>query len=115
MARPKLNIDPKVVESLAKLGAHNTEIADHFGCDEGTIRNRFSDVLSKARANRKIKLRELQWRLAEKGNLGMLIWLGKQELGQSEKVEQKQEITVKDESVEELKKLLKSIKNESSS
>ena len=45
----------------------------------------------------------------------MLVWLGKQELGQSEKVEQKQEITVKDESVEELKKLLKSIKNESNS
>jgi len=88
MARPKLVIDPKTVEGFAKLGALNTEIADHFGCDEGTIRKRFSDILAKARASRKIKLRELQWRLAEKGNLGMLIWLGKQELGQHEKVEQ---------------------------
>jgi hypothetical protein len=35
----------------------------------------------------------LQWQLAEKGNLGMLIWLGKQELGQSEKTESKIEQT----------------------
>ena len=87
MARPKLVIDPNIVESFAKLGATNSEIADHFGCDEGTIRKRFSEIITKNRANRKIKLRELQWRLAEKGNLGMLIWLGKQELGQTEKTE----------------------------
>lgn len=87
MARPKLEIDEKTVEAFARLGATNREIADHFICDETTIAKRFSSILTKARANRKIKLRELQWRLAEKGNLGMLIWLGKQELGQSEKTE----------------------------
>ncbi len=89
MARPKLEIDPKTVEGFAKLGATNCEIADHFGCDEGTIRKRFSEILYKGRADRKIRLRQLQWNLAEKGNLGMLVWLGKQELGQSEKLEQK--------------------------
>ena len=115
MGRPKLDIDEKVVESLAKVGATNCEIADHFGCDETTIRDRFTELLRKTRATRKIKLRELQLNLAHTGNLGMLIWLGKQYLGQSDKVEQKQEITVKDESVDELKKLLKSIKNESNS
>ena len=92
MARPKLDIDPKVVESLAKLGATNVEIADHFCCDEGTIRKRFSDILTKTRAVRKVRLRELQWKLAEEGNLGMLIWLGKQYLGQSDKAEVKQDI-----------------------
>jgi hypothetical protein len=89
MARPKIVIDSAVVETLAKVGATNCEIADHFMVDEGTIRKRFSDLLAKARSTRKIKLREMQWKLAEKGNLGMMIWLGKQELGQSEKVEQK--------------------------
>jgi hypothetical protein len=89
MARPKLVIDEKVVETLAKVGATNCEIADHFACDEGTIRNRFSEILTKARATRKIRLRQMQWGLAEKGNLGMLIWLGKQELGQAEKIDQK--------------------------
>lgn len=89
MARPKIEIDEKTVEAFAKLGANNREIADHFMCDETTIAKRFSSILTKARANRRIKLRELQWKLAEKGNLGMLIWLGKQELGQVEKIENK--------------------------
>jgi hypothetical protein len=89
MARPKLQIDERTVEGFARLGATNREIAGHFNCDETTIAKRFSSILIKARANRKIRLRQLQWQLAEKGNLGMLVWLGKQELGQTEKTEVK--------------------------
>lgn len=37
----------------------------------------------------KLRLRQLQWRAADNGNITMLIWLGKQELGQTEKVEEK--------------------------
>lgn len=92
MARPKLEIDSKVVETLAKVGATNCEIADHFCCNETTIRTRFSEILTKARADRRIKLREFQWRSAEKGNVTMQIWLGKQELGQTEKIEEKKDI-----------------------
>jgi myo-inositol-1-phosphate synthase len=88
MSRKKLEIDPKLVENYARLGASNTEIAGLFNCDEGTIRKRFSEILLKARSTRKVKLRELQWKQAEKGNITMLIWLGKQELGQSDKIEQ---------------------------
>lgn len=91
MGRPKKEIDERVVEGFANVGATNVEIADFFNVDEGTIRNRFSDILTKARANKKLKLRRMQWQLAEKGNLGMLIWLGKQYLGQTEKVEATQE------------------------
>lgn len=40
----------------------------------------------------KIKLRSWQWKAAEKGNVAMLIWLGKQYLAQRERVEQKTEI-----------------------
>ena len=92
MGRPKKDIDEKTVEAMAKVGATNCEIADHFMCAEATIRSRFHEILTKARATRKVRLRQLQWQLAEKGNLGMLIWLGKQELGQTEKVEQKSEV-----------------------
>ena len=35
----------------------------------------------------KIELREKQWELAMMGNVQMLIWLGKQYLGQSDKVD----------------------------
>ncbi|MBF0410988.1 MAG: hypothetical protein HQM10_26830 [Candidatus Riflebacteria bacterium] len=85
MPRKKIAIDPVQVETLARLGATNTEIAAFFGVDEGTIRKRFSEFLTKGRQNGKIKLRTLQWRAAEKGNVAMLIFLGKNILKQSDK------------------------------
>lgn len=94
MARPKLEIDPKIVEAMAYAGAPNTDIAAFLGVNEGTIRKRFSDLLEKTRAGRRTKLREYQWELAKKGNPAMLIWLGKQYLGQSDKQETKTDGTI---------------------
>ncbi len=94
MPTPKVKLDMKVVEGMAFVGATNQEIADFFGCSEKTIRNRCSEILSKSHADRKIKLRDMQWKAAEKGNTAMLIWLGKQHLGQSEKVEQNNNQTI---------------------
>tara|TARA_Y100001963_G_scaffold124342_1_gene175081 strand:+ start:158 stop:355 length:198 start_codon:yes stop_codon:yes gene_type:complete len=39
----------------------------------------------------KARLKELQWMVAEQGNVQMLIWLGKQYLGQSDKPQVKEE------------------------
>jgi hypothetical protein len=71
------------------------EIGDYFGVNEGTIRKGYSAFLIKGRANRKAKLRQLQWRSAEAGNVAMLIFLGKNELGQSDR----QDITTNGESI----------------
>ena len=85
MARPKkYDIDTKEVQKLAKYGMTNVEIADFFGCDESLIRKSYSEYLTKGRAEMKLRLRQLQWKSAEKGNAVMLIWLGKQMLGQSD-------------------------------
>ena len=85
MARPKkYNIDTEEVQKLAKYGMTNVEIADFFGCDESLIRKSYSEYLTKGRAKMKLRLRQLQWDSAEKGNAVMLIWLGKQILGQSD-------------------------------
>ena len=85
MARPKkYDIDTKEVQKLAKYGMTNVEIADFFGCDESLIRKSYSEYLTKGRAEMKLRLRQLQWKSAEKGNAVMLIWLGKQILGQSD-------------------------------
>lgn len=84
MPRQKLNFNEKEIANYARLGCSNREIADMLGCDEGTIRKRFSALLAKARGWRKAKLRELQWKAAEAGNPTMLIWLGKNDLGQSD-------------------------------
>jgi hypothetical protein len=85
VARPKLEIDPQVVENYARHGATNAEIGAMVGCDERTVRRRFADFLAKGRSERRQKLREKQYDVALSGNVTMLIWLGKNELGQSDK------------------------------
>ena len=85
MARPtKYNIKGEEVQKLSKFGMTNIEIADFFGCDESLIRKSYSEYLTKGRAEMILRLRQLQWKSAEKGNAVMLIWLGKQILGQSD-------------------------------
>ena len=88
MARPKkYNIDTEQVEKLASFGCSNTEIASFFGCDESLIRKSYSEFLQKGRDKGKIRLRQWQLKSAERGNVAMLIWLGKQMLGQTDKQE----------------------------
>ena len=85
MARPKkYNIKQNEVKKLASYGCSNVEIADFYGCDESLIRKSYSEYLTKGRAEMKLRLRQLQWKSAEKLNAVMLIWLGKQMLGQSD-------------------------------
>jgi transcription initiation factor TFIIIB Brf1 subunit/transcription initiation factor TFIIB len=89
MARPKLKIDEGLIENLAKIHCTTVEIAAVIGVDEGTIRKRYSDKIAKWREGGKTTLRRLQWHAATKGNTAMLIWLGKQILGQTDKMENK--------------------------
>ncbi|QDP67931.1 MAG: hypothetical protein Tp1122DCM00d2C27307611_21 [Prokaryotic dsDNA virus sp.] len=88
MARPKkYNIDTKQIEKLASFGCTNIEIASFFGCDESLIRKSYSEFLTKGRDKGKIRLRQLQWKAAENGSHTMLVWLGKQLLGQTDRQE----------------------------
>ena len=85
--RPKLNIDPDLVEKLAGIGCPNKEIAAIVGCSVDTLTDRFSDVINKGRENGKTRLRKKQIEVALAGNVSMLIFLGKNMLGQSDKQE----------------------------
>jgi hypothetical protein len=85
MARPRLELNAQVVRGMARVGSSNVEIANFVGCDEATIRNRFSEILAKERAGLRVRLRKAQLRQARKGNVTMLIFLGKAMLGQSDK------------------------------
>ena len=88
MARPKkYDIDPKQVEKLAAYGCTNTEIASFFGCSKDLISKSYSTNVEKGKDSGRIRLRQLQWRAAERGNIPMLIWLGKQVLGQTDRKE----------------------------
>jgi hypothetical protein len=83
VGRPKLDIDPEQVTRLARLHCTMEEMASFFGCHRHTLRDNFSPEIDKGRAEGNISLRRKQWQMAvEKGNVVMLIWLGKQMLGQ---------------------------------
>jgi len=91
MARPKkYHIDTKQLQKLAKLGCTNKEMADFFGCSADLLEKSYSEYITKGRAEQKMRLRQLQWKSAEKGNVSMLIFLGKNILGQQDRLEENQ-------------------------
>jgi hypothetical protein len=77
-------IPPDEIVKLAKLGCSIEEISDWFQVPRETIKYNFSDYIAKGRAETKQALRRAQLSLALKGNATMLIWLGKNMLGQSD-------------------------------
>ena len=77
-------VPPDDVLKLAKLGCTVEEISDWFQVPANTIKYNFSDIIAKGRAETKQALRRAQIKLALSGNATMLIWLGKNMLGQSE-------------------------------
>ena len=86
--RPKkYNLDTKQVEQLAGFGCTDTEIASFFDISRTTLERNYEHYLTKGRESGKIRLRQYQWSAAKKGNVAMLIWLGKQLLNQSDKQE----------------------------
>lgn len=95
MARPKKEIDPILVRKLAAIHCTTREIAAVLDCNEATLNRRFASELAKGREQGKTKLRQGLWDLASKGNLGALIWLSKQHLGMSDKVEETSTQTIK--------------------
>lgn len=86
--RPKKTIDYETVEKLAALFCTQDEIAAFLNLDVKTLRadEKFLELYKKGLEKGKCSLRRHQYECAKKGNSAMLIWLGKQYLGQSEKM-----------------------------
>jgi hypothetical protein len=84
VGRDKTVIPPEEVFKLASIGCKDIEIADWFGIDNNTLRYNFSAELTKGREHLKQSLRRAQLTVALNGNAVMLIWLGKQYLGQTD-------------------------------
>ena len=93
--RPNKEISKEEFEKLCGLQCTKGEIAGWFNCSEDTIERfckktygeSFAVVFDKKRGVGKISLRRTQWKLAEK-SATMAIFLGKQYLDQSDKIEQ---------------------------
>ena len=86
VGRDQRIIPPEEVYKLAQIGCKDTEIADWFGVDSNTLRYNFSVELLKGREALKQSLRRAQIQTALNGNPALLIWLGRNLLGQSENV-----------------------------
>ena len=82
--RPKKEIDYNIVEKLAHIQCTQAEIAEILEISTRTLQKdkEFLRLYKKGIESGKSSLRRLQWKGAEAGNNSMLIWLGKQYLGQ---------------------------------
>lgn len=63
------------------------EMAAVFNCSVQTLENNYLDIIKRGRENGKASLRRMQYLAAQKGNIAMMIWLGKQLLGQRERAD----------------------------
>ena len=84
VGRDKKVIPPEEVYKLAQIGCKDNEIASWFDVDDNTLRYHFQRELTKGREALKQSLRKAQLHAALNGNAVMLIWLGKNILGQSD-------------------------------
>ena len=104
MPRPLKEIDAKQFEKLCGLQCTKLEICGWFDITDKTLENwckrtygkGFSETFEEKRASGKISLRRAQYELALKGNATMLIWLGRNYLGQSEDVTVKANVALDD-------------------
>lgn len=94
MARPKANINWEMAARLVEAGCDGVECAAYFGIDPETFYNRCKEDLNigfteflrqnRSKGNALLKAKQFEAALVDKDR-GMLIWLGKQRLGQSDK------------------------------
>ncbi len=84
VGRHNIPVPVDEVELMAKIGSTDREIAEHFGIKDDTLRRNFADYLAKGRSELKQRLRQKQLAVAFEGNPTMLIFLGKNYLGQAD-------------------------------
>ena len=109
IGRPRADIKVDEFEKLCAIQCTKQEIADWFRCSEDSVDRfckrqygeAFAVVHEQKKSVGKISLRRRQYQVAEKGNTSMLIWLGKQYLGQRETAEVKVEQSI-DESIKKM-------------
>lgn len=95
MARPKKIIDWEMVKKLCAIHCTGEEIANIVDVSYDTLERHiktefkmgFAEYYKKHSASGKMSLRRKQYEVAMAGNTSMLIWLGKQHLGQADKQE----------------------------
>lgn len=116
--RKKKTIDKVKLKEIMILNPTRAEIAAFFDMKVDTLLrienddSEVTDIIETGYNKAKISLRRLQWDAAHKGKVPMLIWLGKQWLGQTDR----QEVHNTDEKPrltnDQLKNIAKAVLNE---
>jgi DNA-binding XRE family transcriptional regulator len=92
MARPRKVIDESLLRKLAVIHCTQDEMASVLGVSTDTLQRRFAAQIKSGRDEGKMSLRRKMWEMALNGNVSLLIWLSKNELGMTDKVEEKREV-----------------------
>lgn len=95
--RPEIPIDENELEKLAMMQCTVEEIAHFFNCSKDTIERRFAAIIEKGRAVGRMSMKRQLFSKVQKGDLGAMVWWGKNYAGMSDKVEQRQTVTVQQE------------------
>src|SRR6185437_3724969 len=89
--RPPTPIDIDLLRRCAGIGCTMQELSTVLGVPRRTLYDRMEQdpnikvALDEGRAQGRVTVRRWQWKAAEEGNVTMLIWLGKQLLGQRDR------------------------------
>lgn len=102
MARPRVELENMIFDGWDQLDAliiwsNQVYCAERLGINIDTLADRikektglsFSEYKEQKKEAMRVNIRKKQYDIAMAGNVSMLIWLGKNELGQSDKNETK--------------------------
>ena len=85
--RPKKQVDLALIENLSAIFCTQAEISAISGVSIRTLQRNYDAYIKKGLERGKSSLRRMQWDKCREGNTTMMIWLGKQYLGQTDKTE----------------------------
>lgn len=96
MGRPRKELDWELLDEYLYMQCTLEEVSERFNISPRTLRQRvkerygasYQEYSEKKRKGGLVSLRRAQFKAALSGNVSMLIWLGKQFLGQKDKSEE---------------------------
>ena len=101
LGRPPIIVDWSIVDAMCAIHCTGPEIAAVTGVSEDSLTRKckqqhkilFAEYIRQKSLKGKASLRRRQWKAADAGDRTMLVWLGKQWLEQTDKIEQQTEHT----------------------
>jgi hypothetical protein len=89
VGRPKAEVDVEILKNLASIGCPTYEIASVMNVSARTLKRNFAEIIDQYREQGKASLRKKMYdKAVKKDNTMMQIFLSKNMLGMSDKVQQ---------------------------